>query len=131
MLILQKRARQSVGGGAGSPALAGTQQHVAGAQRSAASSLQNAASSQRDAEALARARSQKLTCIKVMEQRKLRLISLRDKFDEHVPSEVLVRGTLFPGAVLECHGRRYEVRTEKKMITLRFDPAQGKIVEKI
>jgi uncharacterized protein (DUF342 family) len=118
MVILQKRARQSAGGGVGSPAQARTQQN-------AASSLQ------RDAEALARARSQKLTCIKVMEQRKLRLIGLRDKFDEHVPSEVLVRGTLFPGAVLECHGRRYEVRTEKKMITLRFDQTLGKIVEKI
>jgi len=69
--------------------------------------------------------------MKVMEQRKLRLIGLRDKFDEHVPSEIVVRGTLYPGAVLECHGRRYEVRTEKRMITLRFDPTQGKIVEKM
>jgi hypothetical protein len=132
MLVLQKRARQPAAGGVGSQAQAGAQQNAASAQQNAASSLQNAASSlQRDAEALARARSQKLTCIKVMEQRKLRLISLRDKFDEHVPSEVLVRGTLFPGAVLECHGRRYEVRTEKKMITLRFDQTLGKIVEKI
>lgn len=145
MLALQKRARLSAGGMTGSPAQASAQQNAASAQqngasaqqnaasaqRDAASSQENAASAQRDAEALARARSQKLTCIKVMEQRKLRLIGLRDKFDEHVPSEVLVRGTLFPGAVLECHGRRYEVRTEKKMITLRFDLTQGKIVEKI
>jgi uncharacterized protein (DUF342 family) len=118
MLILQKRARQAAGG------IAGTQTQNS-AQPNAASARQ------RDAEALSRARSQKLTCMKVMEQRKLRLIGLRDKFDEHVPSEVLVRGTLYPGAVLECHGRRYEVRTEKKMITLRFDPMQGRIVEKL
>jgi uncharacterized protein (DUF342 family) len=118
MLILQKRVRQAAGG------IAGTQ-----TQNSA---HPNAASLQRqDAEALARARSQKLTCMKVMEQRKLRLIGLRDKFDEHVPSEVVVRGTLYPGAMLECHGRRYEAKTEKKMITLRFDPSQGRIVEKI
>lgn len=117
MLTLQKRARQAAG------VIAGTQ-----TQNSA---QQIAASSSRDLEALARARSQKLTCMKVMEQRKLRLIGLRDKFDEHVASEVIVRGTLYPGAVLECHGRRYEVKTEKKMITLRFDPTQGRIVEKL
>ena len=118
MLALQKRARQAAAGIAGSLTQNGAQPNAANAQ-------------QRDAEALARARSQKLTCMKVMEQRKLRLIGLRDKFDEHVPSEIMVRGTLYPGAVLECHGRRYEVRTEKKMITLRFDPSQGKIVEKL
>ena len=112
MLILQKRVRQAAGGIAGAQTQASTPQR-------------------RDAEALTRARSQKLTCMKVLEQRKLRLIGLRDKFDEHVPSEVLVRGTLYPGAVLECHGRRYEAKTEKKMITLRFDPKQGKIVEKL
>jgi uncharacterized protein len=88
-------------------------------------------SQSQDAAALARARAEKLTTMKLIEQRKLRLIGLRDKYDEHVPSEVMVRGTLFPGAVLECHGRRYEVRTEKRMITLHFDPAQAKIVEKL
>jgi hypothetical protein len=69
--------------------------------------------------------------MKAIEQRKLRLIALHDKYDEDVASEVVVRGTLYPGAVLESHGRRYETRTEKNMITLRFDAVQGKIVEKI
>ncbi len=80
---------------------------------------------------LARARAQKLLAMKLIEQRKMRLITLHDKYDEHVPSEVVVRGVLYPGAVLESHGRRYETRVEKKMITLHFDPTQGKIVEKI
>jgi uncharacterized protein len=83
-----------------------------------------------EAVALARARSEKLAAMKIMEQRKLRLIALHDKYDEHVPSEIFVRGTLYPGAVLESHGRRFEVRGEMKMITLHFDPEQGKIVEK-
>ncbi len=121
MLSLQKKVRQTVGVGAGAQAPSVPPPGSPGTD----------AGSRRDAETLAQARAQKLTCMKVMEQRKLRLIGLRDKFDEHVPSEVMVRGTLFPGAVLECHGRRYEVRTEKKMITLRFDPDQGKIVEKL
>jgi len=80
---------------------------------------------------LARARAQKVQAMKLIEQRKMRLITLRDQYDEHVPSEVLVRGTLYPGAVLESHGRRYETVTEKRMITLHFDPVRGKIVEKM
>jgi uncharacterized protein (DUF342 family) len=80
---------------------------------------------------LEKARADKRAAMKLLEQRKLQLIGLHDKYDEHIASEVVVRGTLFPGAVLESHGRRYETRTEKKMITLLFDPAQGKIVEKL
>jgi hypothetical protein len=89
------------------------------------------AAQSQDAAALARARAQKLSAMKLIEQRKLRLITLRDKYDEHVPSEVVIRGTLFPGVILESHGRRFETPLEKKMITLRFDPAQGKIVQKV
>jgi hypothetical protein len=81
--------------------------------------------------ALGQARARKLTLMKLMEQRKLRLIGLRDKFDEHVPAVVEVRGTLYPGAILESHGRRYETRVEKKMIKLHFDATAGKIVEKL
>jgi uncharacterized protein len=90
-----------------------------------------AAAQSKEVASLARVRAQKLTAMKLMEQRKLRLIALHDKYDEHVPSEIVVRGTLFPGVIVECHGRRYESRTEKKMITLHFDPQLGKIVEKI
>jgi uncharacterized protein (DUF342 family) len=80
---------------------------------------------------LSRARAQKLQAMKLIEQHKLRLITLRDRYDEHVASEIVVRGTVYPGVVLESHGRRWETRTEKKMITLHFDPAQGKIMEKL
>jgi hypothetical protein len=86
---------------------------------------------EQNAAALATARLQKLRAVKLIGGRKLRLIGLRDKYDEHVPSEVVVRGTLYPGAVIECHGRRYETREEKKMITLHFNQAQGRIVEKL
>jgi uncharacterized protein (DUF342 family) len=96
-----------------------------------ASAVGAAAAQSQDAAGLARARAGKLSAMKLMEQRKLRLITLHDKYDEHIPSEIVVRGTLYPGVVLESHGRRYETNVEKKMITLHFDPAQGKIVEKL
>jgi hypothetical protein len=111
MFVLEKRASESV-------AAAGATVGVAPAQSQAATML-------------ARARAQKVQALKLIEQRKMRLITLRDRYDEHVPSEVVVRGTLYPGVILESHGRRYETRTEKKMISLRFDPAQGRIVEKL
>ena len=82
-------------------------------------------------EALAQLRAEKAQSLKAIEQRKLRLISLHDSFDLHVQSEVVVRGTLFPGTVVESHGRRWETKTEKNMITLFFDQVQGKIAEKI
>lgn len=81
--------------------------------------------------ALAKARVEKLKTLKFIEQLKLRLISLRDTFDEHVRSEVEVRGTLYPGAVVESHGRHYTTTAEKRMITLYFDPSEGKILEKL
>jgi hypothetical protein len=80
---------------------------------------------------LGKARAAKVAAMKLLDQRKLQLIGLRDTYDEHVASAVVVHGTLYPGAVLECHGRRYETRTEKRMITLQFDPEQGRIVEKL
>jgi len=99
---------------------------------SAAAAAEAAAPAQSQAAAmLAQARAQKVQAMKLIEQRKMRLIMLRDKYDEHVQSEVVVRGTLYPGAILESHGRRYETRTEKKMISLHFDPVQGRIVEKL
>jgi len=69
--------------------------------------------------------------MKLIEAHKMRLITLRDRYDEHVQSEVVVRGTLYPGAILESHGRRYETQAEKKVISLHFDPVQGRIVEKV
>jgi len=97
----------------------------------AAMSVQEKRLAPASAALLARAREQKVQALKLIEQRAMRLITLRDRYDEHVPSEVFIRGTLYPGAVLESHGRRYETLTEKRMITLRFDPVRGKIVEKM
>ncbi len=84
-----------------------------------------------DATALSQARAEKAQALRAIELRKKRLITLHDTFDLHVRSEIVVRGTLFPGAVIESHGRRWETRTPKNMITLYFDQVQGKIAEKM
>ncbi len=86
---------------------------------------------QLDTDALSAAREEKAQSLKAIELRKKRLITLHDTFDVHVPSQVVVRGTLYPGVVIESHGRRWETRIEKNMITLYFDQVQGKIAEKV
>lgn len=85
----------------------------------------------RDETALAAARAGKLAAMKGIEQRGLLLIGMRDRFDEHVPSEVVIRGTLYPGVIVESHGRRFSVQTEKSNLRLFFSKVEGKILEKI
>ena len=49
--------------------------------------------------------------MKMLDKRNLKLINLRDKFDLHVPSEIVVHEALFPGVSIESHGRVYDVKT--------------------
>lgn len=83
-----------------------------------------------DKAALEKARRDKLAAMKLLEARSLRILSLRDRSEQHFPSELTVRGTLFPGVLVESHGRTFEVRKPKAKVTLWFDPAQGRILEK-
>ena len=76
------------------------------------------------------ARQEKLKFMKLIEKRSMRLFTLREKFEEHFPSEVEIRGTLYPGVVFESHGRYHEIDAEKKGVVLIFDPKTGRITEK-
>ncbi len=69
--------------------------------------------------------------MKAIEQKGLLLIGMRDRFDEHLPGEVVVKGTLYPGVVVESHGRRFSVSTEKSNLRLFFSRVEGKILEKL
>ena len=81
-------------------------------------------------EPLENARAEKLKYLKIMEKRTLRLFTLREKFEEHFPSEVVVRGTLFPGVVFESHGRFLEITEKKKGVVIFFDQTVGHIRER-
>jgi uncharacterized protein (DUF342 family) len=79
---------------------------------------------------LDRIRQDKVKLIKLLEKRTHRLFDLREKFETHVASEVRVRGTVFPGVILESHNRFYEVRSKKTKVSFSFDLQLGRIVEK-
>ena len=68
--------------------------------------------------------------IKLLEKRTHRLFDLREKFESHVASEVRVRGTIYPGVILESHNRFYEVRTKKSKVAFTFDLQMGRIIER-
>jgi uncharacterized protein (DUF342 family) len=78
---------------------------------------------------LEKIRKEKLKLMKIMEKRSFRLFTFRERFEEHFPSEVQVRGTLYPGVVIESHGRYYEPKEEKTSIKLVFDQESGQIKE--
>ncbi len=82
-----------------------------------------------DRRRLSLARQTKLKYMKIIEKRSVRLFSLRENFEEHHASEIVVRGTIFPGVVIESHGRFYEVDKPKKHITITFNSETGHIEE--
>ncbi len=76
------------------------------------------------------ARREKLSLMKLMEKRSLRAFDLRERFESNFPAEVRVRGTVFPGVVLESHGRIFEVRQKRTKVVYVFDPELGRVTEK-
>ena len=84
-----------------------------------------------DRMAIARIRVEKLHVVNGLEERRARLAELNLALEARIPSEIVVRGTFYPGAVIESHGKRWETLEEKHMITLAYDPKQDRIVVRL
>ncbi len=78
---------------------------------------------------LEQVRKEKLKVLKLIEMRGIRLLNLREKFEEHFPSEIIIRGTIFPGVVIESHGRYHEITSKKTNIKIFFNLEKGHIQE--
>lgn len=76
---------------------------------------------------LARFRKEKVQLLKLMEKRGLRLFTLRERFEQHFPSKVVVNGAVHSGTVFESHGRIYEVTSARKGIAVEFNAQTGNI----
>jgi hypothetical protein len=74
--------------------------------------------------------AQKLQLLRLLEKRGLRTFTLRERFEEHHESELVIHGTLWPGVVIETHGRTLEITQPKKNLTLVFSPKSGHIEER-
>lgn len=72
-------------------------------------------------------RREKVKMLKLMEKRGLRLFTLRERFEQHFPSKVVVVGEVHTGTVFESHGRTYEITRPRKGIQVVFDPHSGNL----
>jgi len=79
---------------------------------------------------LDKVRQDKLHLVKLLEKRSMRVFELREKFEEHFPGELVVRGSVFAGVVIESHNRFHEVRQTKQKVAFSFDPQLGRVVER-
>jgi len=74
--------------------------------------------------------AEKVRLLKFREQYSLRIFTLREKFEEHHESAVIVKGIIHPGVVMESHGRYYEVTEKRNGVVFSFDQETGRIVER-
>ena len=59
-----------------------------------------------------------------------RIFILQERFEQHFPSEIVVRGVVYPGVVLNSHGRRHEIKTALREVIFYFNTTTGRIEEK-
>lgn len=59
-----------------------------------------------------------------------RIFILQERFEPHFPSEIVVRGVVYPGVVLNSHGRRREIKTALREVIFYFNTTTGRIEEK-
>ncbi|MDR2109877.1 MAG: FapA family protein [Spirochaetaceae bacterium] len=76
-------------------------------------------------------RAEKVKFMKTMEQAKLKVFTLREKFEEHFESEIRVRGLIYPGVVMESHDRYYEIIQKRSQVIFFFDRESGRIKERM
>ncbi|MFO8063244.1 MAG: flagellar assembly protein A [Spirochaetota bacterium] len=80
-------------------------------------------------EKLEELRKEKKKMLKSIEQRSVRLFTLREKFEEHFPSEIRVNGTVYPGVTIESHGRTMEFTAPQKGVLISFNEETGRITQ--
>lgn len=73
-------------------------------------------------------RKNKVKLIKRNSALQLRIFNLKENFEFHIPSSIKVLGTIYPGVVLESHGRYFEIFEKQSSVEFRFDETNGNIV---
>ena len=73
-------------------------------------------------------RNKKVKLIKRNSALTVRIFNLKENFEFHIPSKITVKGTVYPGVVLESHGRYFEVMETKRHVFFEFDQKKGQIM---
>ncbi len=72
-------------------------------------------------------RRKKVELLKRNDKLTVRVFTLKEQFETHIISHVRVENTVYPGVILESHGRYFEVRERKNHVIFIFDQASGQI----
>lgn len=72
-------------------------------------------------------RKKKLDLLKRNDKLTVRIFTLNEQFETHILSHIRVTGTVYPGVILESHGRYFEVREPRKRVIFTFDQKTGQI----
>ena len=72
-------------------------------------------------------RREKVVLLKLLEKRGLRLFTLRERFEEHYESAIVVKEAVYSGTVFESHGRTYEITHPRKGLKVAFNRDTGNI----
>ena len=75
-------------------------------------------------------KNEKMRLVELQKQLNLKIFNMKDKFEEHFDSEIRVRGTIFPGVVIESHNRYYEIKQKRDRVIFYFDRESGRIKDK-
>lgn len=73
-------------------------------------------------------REQKVALLKCNTALGLKIFKLKEHFETHIKSEVRVTGTVYPGVILESHGRYFEIREPMYHVVFTFDQEKGRIL---
>ena len=92
-------------------------------------SMMRESEKQGDRRKLESLRVEKLGKLKRLDKLTHSLFFLREKFEEHSPGEIRIRGTVYPGVVIESHGRYHEITEPQKGMRIFFEPKTGRIQE--
>ena len=72
-------------------------------------------------------RRKKLEALKRNDKLTVRIFTLKEQFETHIISHVRVENTVYPGVILESHGRYLEIREMKHHVIFTFDQITGQI----
>ena len=65
--------------------------------------------------------------MKKLDKKNMKLFLFREKFEEHTPSEIVVREKLHQGVIFESHGRIMEINEDLPSCKVVFNPRNGQI----
>jgi uncharacterized protein (DUF342 family) len=83
-----------------------------------------------DQKGLQKIRTEKHQNLQQLQLISKRMFILSERLEQHFPSEIKVRGVIFPGVVLKSHGRQREVKTALREVIFFFNTSTGRIEEK-